>query len=470
MPTERYTGVVAWKRNIVASVVLAAVGLSLDCSSTPAVEPRPNRTHVASGAIVLADGRTLILRGANVTGSQKYAPYFGDYTKDDLVKLRTDWGFNAARFLVSWSAVEPEKGKYDDTYLAALEEHVAWCEAAGLYVVLDMHQDVYGEGFALGGGNGAPKWTCDASHYAAFVPQNPWFLNYLDPHVQACVDGFYASTELRAHYTEAWRRVAKRLAGHAGVLGFDPMNEPAWGSYSAQGYEVDLLTSVYVDATLAVRESAPGWLAFIEPGASRNLGLPTKLTKFAFGDVVYSPHSYDRDAEGGAPFDDKKRDGILANFKALRAEADALDAALWIGEYGSQSTIPGVAPYMDAEYDGAAAVAAGSMYWSYDKNDGGYSLLDASGKPKQTLYDAVVRPYPSRVAGKLSSFAYDEATRALTVTFAPDGSITEPTEIVVPKAVYQAGTSVECGGCRVEEADGVVRAWSKASPIVVRPK
>ena len=28
-------------------------------------------------------------------------------------------------------------------------------------------QDLYGEGFL--GGNGAPKWTCDASHYAAWL-------------------------------------------------------------------------------------------------------------------------------------------------------------------------------------------------------------------------------------------------------------------------------------------------------------
>lgn len=418
---------------------------------------------------MLDDGRTLVLRGANVSGSQKNAPYFGDYTKADLVKLRTDWGFNAVRFLVSWSAVEPQKSVYDDVYLAALAEHVAWCAEAGLYVVLDMHQDVYGEGFASGGGNGAPKWTCDAGHYAAFVPQDPWFFNYLDPNVQACVDGFYDSAELRAHYTEAWRRIATHLKGSA-VLGFDPMNEPAWGSYSLQGYEADLLTPVYLDVLRAVRDIEPEWLAFVEPGASRNLGISTKLTKFPFPNVVYAPHSYDRDAEGGAAFDDAKREGIFANMHALRGEADALDAALWIGEYGSQSSIPGVTPYMDAEYDAAADVGAGSMYWSYDKNDGGYSLLDTSGAPKKVLFDVVARPYPALVAGKLVRFAFDETSTTLSVSFVPDSAIAAPTEIVVPRHLYQNGTSVDCGGCKYEEGDGVVRVWSSVSPIVIHPK
>ena len=47
-----------------------------------------------------------------------------------------------------------------------------------------MHQDVYGEGFGF---DGAPRWTCDAARYAAFVPRTPWFLSTLDPNVMACV-------------------------------------------------------------------------------------------------------------------------------------------------------------------------------------------------------------------------------------------------------------------------------------------
>ena len=447
-----------------------ALTLASSCSSPAPDAPRPARMHVAHGAIVDAEGRTLVLRGVNVSGAHKAPPYFDFQQPADFASLRSDWGFNSVRFLVTWAAVEPQKGAYDEAYLTKLEEHVGWAEAAGLWVVLDMHQDVYGEGFVTGGGDGAPRWTCDESHYAAFVPQSPWFLNYLDPNVQACVDGFYESPELRAHYTDAWKHVATHLASHDHVLGFDPMNEPAWGSYSAQGYEVDRLQPLYEDLVRGVRTVAPRWLAFLEPGASRNLGFPTKLTKFPFDDVVYSPHSYDRDAEGGAPFDAAtKRPKILELLRALRDEATALDAALWVGEYGGPSDLVGIDAYMDAEVDAASAVSAGTAYWAAGRNDGGYSLFDAAGNTKPILFSALVRPYPSLVAGTLTSYAYDAATRILTVNLVPDRSVTAPTELVVPKSVYPNGATVQCGECRVETGDGVVRVFGGGGALTVSP-
>ena len=453
-----------------ASIALVVAVVS-SCSS-PAAPPPVARMHVAHGAIVDADGRTLLLRGANVSGAHKAPPYFDYQQPADFASLRSDWGFDSVRFLVTWAAIEPQKGVFDDAYLAKLEEHVGWAEAAGLWVILDMHQDVYGEGFVSGGGDGAPRWTCDESHYAAFVPQNPWFLNYLDANVEACVDGFYESAELRAHYTDAWKHVATRLASHDHVLGFDVMNEPAWGSYSAQGYEADRLQPLYEEVVPGVRAIAPGWLAFLEPGASRNVGFPTGLTKFPFADVVYSPHSYDRDAEGGTAFDAAtKRPKVLELLRSLRDEATALDAALWIGEYGGQSNLVGLDAYMAAEFDGASAVAAGTCYWSAGRNDVGYALFDASGAPKPVLFTALVRPYPSLVAGTLTSYAYDEATRILTVSLTPDPSLTAPTELVVPKNVYPTGVTVACGGCRVEEGDGVIRLFgANAATVTVSPK
>lgn len=447
------------------------LGVASSCSPPPPLAPLV-RVHVAHGAIVDADGRTLLLRSVNVSGAHKHAPYFDFHQPADFASLRHDWGFNSVRFLVTWAAVEPQKGVYDDAYLAALEEHVSWAEAAGLWVILDMHQDVYGEGFAQGGGDGAPRWTCDASRYAAFVPQTPWFFNYLDLNVQACVDGLYETSELRAHYTDAWRHVAARLVSHDHVLGFDVMNEPHWGTYSAQGYEADRLQPFYEEVVAGVRAVAPNWLAFLEPGASRNLGFPTRLTKFPFGDVVYAPHSYDRDAEGGTPFDAAtKRPRIEELLRTLRDEATALDAALWIGEYGGTSSLAGIDAYLDAELDAASAVAAGTSYWEAGRSDDGYGLFDASGAPKPVLFAALARPYPERVAGALTRYAYDESTRILTIDMVPDPSLVAPTEVVVQKNVYPNGVTVACGGCRVEEGDGLVRLFGANVPrVTVSPR
>src|SRR5262249_49782624 len=149
----------------------------------------------------------------------------------------------------------------------------------------------------------------------------------------------------------------------------------------------------YAQVVGAVREAAPHWVAFLEPSASRNGGIGTTLAPSAFPDVMYAPHSYDTTAESGGGFDPSHRQMILDNVADLASEAQTLGAGLWVGEYGGTAASPGIVDYMTAQYDAAGAVAAGTMYWAYDKG-GGYSLLDTDGTERATLVDTVVRPYP----------------------------------------------------------------------------
>ncbi|MFO0548700.1 MAG: cellulase family glycosylhydrolase [Polyangiaceae bacterium] len=448
---------------------LACLGASCDPpSDTP--PPVEEASRVRDGFIRDDDGRALLLRGLNLAGAHKAAPYFSFHTLEDFQRVRADWGMNAVRFLITWAAVEPEEGVFDEAYLDALAERMDWAREAGLFVVLDMHQDVYGEGFASGGGDGAPRWTCDEANYASFVP-NPsqWFYNYLSAQVTACYDHFWNTPELQAEYAEAWRRVASRLEGYDDViLGFDPMNEPYWGSYSMTAFEADKLQVLYEDVVPKVREVRPDWIAFLEPASSRNLGLPTGLTKLPFKGVVYSPHSYDRDAESGMGFDPAQRQYVLDNGQALADEANALGAALWIGEYGGMADSPGIVEYMTAEYDAFGASAAGTTYWAYDRG-GGYSVLDADGAEREPLVSTLVRPWPERVAGDPVSYAFDPATQTFTLTYKPDASITAPTEISVPARVYPTGYTVQCDGCETTTADGklVVDKAPTGDPAVV---
>ncbi len=431
--------------------VVASCGAD-EVSSAPA---RPTTWHVEGGAIRDAEGRTLIMRGVNFAGAHKQKPYLSSFTRDDMVKLRTEYGFNSLRFLVIWAGVEPEKGVFDETYLAGVEERIVWAKEAGLLVVLDMHQDLYGEGFL--GGDGAPRWTCDASRYAAYEPTTPWFLGYLDQNVAACVDGLYVEDgEVRAHFIEAWRKLAERLKKHDNVLGFDILNEPPWGTYNILAFEEDKLAPFYEAVVKGVREVAPDWLVFAEPSGARNVGYATRLPKLSFGNVVYAPHAYDNEAESGNGFDETRREPLVRKLAELRADADAIDAALYIGEYGGQAEHPGIVPYMDAQFDGAGAVAASSAYWAFDKSDG-YALLKPDGSEKKELADALSRPYPSRVAGKLLSYAFDDHAKVATFEYEPDRAIAAPTEIIIPPRVYPAGLTVECGGCSVDELPGLVR-------------
>jgi endoglycosylceramidase len=417
--------------------------------------------HVCRGQIRDADGRAVILRGFNVSGDNKSAPYLGWAAQTDVSRMRTDWGMNGMRWVMPWAAVEPQQGQYDDAYLDQVRARLDWAQAAGIAVVLDMHQDVFGEGFGF---DGAPKWACDAARYAAFVPQSYWSLDYTDPNVMACFDGLYTDDTVAGAFADAWAHVAARLGDHPAVLGFDTINEPSWGTYAVVKFERDRLEPFDARVIAAVRAHAPGWLAFVEPANSRNLGIPTSLVPLDAPDVVYAPHAYDTGAEQSGMFDPSKAAAFIANIQALRGEADALGAALWIGEYGGVSTDPQIGAYLGAAYDGAAAALGSTMAWSY--SHGGYGPVDDTGAEIPQMTAALVRPYPSRIAGDPTAWSYDDATHALTVSWTNDPSIAAPTEIIVPPRLAPNGVDVACGGCTVATSGDVVSITSATAGAV----
>ncbi len=422
---------------------------------------------VRGGFLRDRDGRAVVLRGANVSGKNKHAPWFDFQGPADFARMRDAWGMNAVRFLVLWAAVEPHEGQYDDAYLDAVAERIGWARQANLAVVLDMHQDVYGEGFASGGGDGAPLWSCAASNYAGFTLTSPWALENLEPGVTACYDAFWRGADTQAHYAEAWRRVAHRLAGYDNVVGFDIFNEPYWGSHSILRFEPDLLQPFYEKIVPVVRAEAPSWVAFLEPSASRNLGGTTHLTTPSFANFAYAPHSYDTSAESGQGFDPSHRTALLANVAALADEARSLGGALWIGEYGSPQDAPGVVQYMTAQYDAAGAAAASSMYWDY--TEGGYGMLAPDGSEAQPLVDTLVRPYPERVAGDPVAWSFDATTSTFRLSYHPAGEVTAPTVLSVPARLYPHGYRVDCGGCQATTQGGSLTLATPppADPAVV---
>ncbi len=160
----------------------------------------------------------------------------------------------------------------------------------------------------------------------------------------------------------------------------------------------------------------------------------------------------------GSGFDPTHRDQQIANVADLAAEAKMLHAGLWIGEYGGVAASSGIADYMTAEYDAAGMVAASTMYWAYD--DGGYGLVNADGSERQPLVDTLVRPYPERVAGDPTSYAFDAATRTFTFVYRPR-AMKQPTRIIVPARVYPQGFTVDCGDCMTSR-DGDVLVIDRA--------
>src|SRR6266540_6753570 len=129
--------------------LLLLIAAALPASARAATDP----LAVEGGRFVDGDGRTVVLHGVNVV--YKLAPYTPDFTRADARRLR-GWGMDAIRLGVSWRALEPARGTIDAAYVARVRKLVRLAGAEGLWVLIDMHQDVWSERF---GGNGAPDWA-----------------------------------------------------------------------------------------------------------------------------------------------------------------------------------------------------------------------------------------------------------------------------------------------------------------------
>jgi hypothetical protein len=227
-------------------------------------------------------GRTLMLRGANVSGSSKVPvqpagathlpgslgdgrnvsfvgrPFPLDGADGHFARLR-HWGMTFLRLVITWEAVEHSgPGLYDDAYLDYLH---ALCERAAAFDIslfVDPHQDVWSR---WTGGDGAPAWTLaavglDADSLdetgAAFThqgrgdpfPRMTWPTNSGKLGAATMFTLFFAGSAfaprtlvegepvqewLQRRYIDAMVRVARRLSDLPNVVGYGTMNEPLPG-------------------------------------------------------------------------------------------------------------------------------------------------------------------------------------------------------------------------------------------------
>ncbi|HSO85409.1 MAG TPA: cellulase family glycosylhydrolase [Draconibacterium sp.] len=208
-----------------------AVAISVfSCNSN-----QPQRTEgfisVEDQKFVDANGTQVILNGINYISKskdEKYLPQHGA----EIFQQFASWGFNCIRLGIIWDGLEPEPGKYNEEYLAEIDKRIQWAGENGIYVFLDMHQDLYGSKFS----DGAPEWaTLDEGqpHHTGAV----WSDSYLiSPAVQTAFDNFWKNAlapdgiGLQDHYANLWKYIAKRYASNTTVIGYDIMNEPFMGT------------------------------------------------------------------------------------------------------------------------------------------------------------------------------------------------------------------------------------------------
>lgn len=295
-------------------------------------------------------------------------------------------GLDSIRLPVFWEAIEPAPGRYSERYLRVLRRQVEAARSAGLHVVVDMHQDVFGEAFGFAG---FPAWACDPRHSRACRPRSTWFLSYLEPGVMAAFDRLWSDRGLIDALARAWTCLAETLRG-AGVLGYELLNEPFWGSRTPAELERDVLPGVYARLIDAVRAGDPDPLVFLQPTPWCNLGFSTALVRPDRDRLVYAPHFYPPAVEIGLGYGGD-RDALARHLDTVVANAARLRMPCVIGEVGVRRDVPGAEHYLEDVYTLLRERALGAFYWDLGPG-GAYGLLDEHGRVR---HEAVLPPGPA---------------------------------------------------------------------------
>lgn len=340
-----------------------------------------------------------------------------DFTAADATNIRS-LGLNALRLPIHWSGLEPtETGGFSAPYLERIAEVVGLARDAGLFVLLDLHQDAYSKEI---GEDGAPYWAISPPPPARLQgPLSDLDARRLSKPVSDAFETFFGPSaegaRLRGRFAKAAARVAARFASDAAVVGLELFNEPLGTD--------EQLTAFHEEVLAEVRAAAPKKLVFFEPSALRNLTDRASIPSRPLGPgTVYAPHVYTL-AFTGTPSSiaAMTKETLRASNENARAEADAWEAPLVIGEFGFSPTSPAFTDYITWQSELQDEHRASSFLWVWKETSQGswgvYDHVGATWVERPVVVDALTRIRLERVAGRLGRVGYDRAQRRLTFTF-----------------------------------------------------
>jgi len=388
-------------------------------------------------------GISLVAKGATPgqgSDEEYRRSFYGTWTASDITNLAAR-GFTLVRLGVIWAAVEPEPGRYDETYLDHLADQLDLLHGAGIAVLLDAHQDLYSQCF----GDGAPPWATLTDQ--PFTATDLWSDAYLtEPAVHQALDAFWANTPgpgglgLQDSFAAMWARVATRLGGHPAVIGFDLLNEPAPGSPAgpifeavlgafahATGQDVQQVAADFADpeaklaqlgrledetvhrqvgdavaglvqtfeteqvaplmarVTSAVRSTGNDKLIAREHSYFANLGIPSGQPPLADPAWVYSPHGYDLTVDTPAiALSSNTRAGTI--FARHRQTQQRLGVPVIAGEWGAFGQATGISDHAQFLMDTFDAYGWSWTYWCWEEGFAGTEAAQVLTRPRPLAF------------------------------------------------------------------------------------
>lgn len=454
-------------------------------------KPEQNFLKVEGQNFVDAQGRQVMLSGINFISKNKAENYMPKQGEETFRQFK-NWGFNCIRLGIIWDGLEPEPGQYNEAYLQEIDKRIEWARANGMYVFLDMHQDLFSAKYA----DGAPEWaTLDEGkpHYKGAV----WSDSYMiSPAVQTAFDNFWANKPapdgigVQDHLANLWKHIAKRYANNTTVIGYDILNEPFMGSeaqhvmplmltayakiyaeekgtappaaqeleamwadaasrmealeliatrekyakvvdavyeISAQ-FERQHLQPMYQKVANAIRQVDPHHILFLNHNYFVNTGVSTALEPLKLADgsidkqVAYAAHGYDLVVDT-KEIDNPSYERVEFIFDRIAESGKRLQMPVLVGEWGAlhgaSTKLIKPARHLINLFE---KHNFGNTYWAF------YSGMADS----PYFQNALVRPFPQAINGKLLSYDYNFESGVFECNWEESGEQNANSVIFVP--------------------------------------
>lgn len=449
---------------------------------------------VRDGRFIDSDGRQVLLHGMSVISKSRATGYISWQQPADFARMR-QWGMNCIRLGMTWDAIEPEPGKYNEEFLKKLDERIQWAKDNDIYVFLDMHQDLFSVLYS----DGAPEWATLNDGKPHIKPGGIWSDAYFSsPAIHAAFDNFWADKPaadgvgVQDHFARAWRHIAQRYADEPAVLGYDLFNEPNMGSRSIEAqlamagkfaevmaakggagsldevaglwlttegrskimkameditmykslldaiqpiysdFEKTSLMQMYRRVTAAIREADKTSIIFLETSMASNMGVRSGIDPVPDGGYqAYAPHGYDIVVD--TPDQPNASTARIDLIFTRHGEtADRLGMPMLIGEWGAYGGIgPEIMPAARAVINQFEKLMCSEVYWEYGK------YLDKCG-----YREILQRPIPLRISGRLIAYSSQPVNDkpAFTCTWEEDPKVKAPTIIYLPARYSENAT------------------------------
>ena len=469
-----------------ALLALGAAGATptAEAATLPAtVVPHLGFLHVGAAAgpdrlaqIVDGAGRQILLRGVNLTGLRDdyvadgsllppypetpaaYANgacpatnpgvYMAPVCAKDAGELAA-YGYDIVRLTVSWSQLEPNPGHIDQGYIDRIAQVVDWLKSAGIYTLIDMHDDAWSKYLytpkggtcppltdTVGGfheADGAPAWASE--HVAPVCAAGG--VRDLDAAVQEGFQRLYADLPgpdgigLREHYAATVAALAARFQNDPAVAGYELLNEPEPGYLGPGTMDSTELYPFYARVIAQVRASVPHFrqLVFIEPDVTRNIldrsapSPPWSLFS-RYRNVVYAPHIYTNVFTLNTELGLSQLDPLYPSsggYDTAASDARQLGLPLFIGEFGNG--VDQDPTLLRSQYANQDRLGIGGTLWYWkgqSDRDGHWSVLYDDATHTDAAYPSRVtytdRAYPIATAGTLTQLVENPDSGAITLT------------------------------------------------------